>query len=271
MQKFFFVIIVVSCIFIATSSYGRRLKVYAFPKQIAAGQLATIIFENPEPDHPISRNKCTAEKLIAWVKSDVPILRIEQKNKQVFTSLGSYLSEGDSIIATFMVPEKFEPGDATLFLLNEHDPSVPYAFTIIPAMQCSLKKVTAGFISPLGKITVVGEGFLPATILDQTQAIKELRDNVGYDNMSLGEQWTVLHRRIANDWARVTVGNFLELEQNGKKWELFVESCGLTTEGLTLDFIAPPDIKPGPATLSMTLRKDSAITGTSSPLSVTVQ
>src|SRR4051812_10662111 len=86
-------------VFISSSASAHRLKVYSFPKQIAASQLATIVFENPDPEHPISRNKCTAEKLMAWVKSDVPILRIEQKGKQIFTSLGSYMSEGDSVIA----------------------------------------------------------------------------------------------------------------------------------------------------------------------------
>jgi hypothetical protein len=170
-----------------------------------------------------------------------------------------------------MVPVNFEPGDATLFLLNDRDPSVPYPFTIIPAMQCRLIKTAAGFISPLGKITVIGEGFVPAQIVDPTNAIKELEMNVGYDKMSLSEQWTTLHRRIANDWARVPMGDFLELEQSGKKWELFVESCGLLQEGLTLDFIAPPDIKPGPATLTMVLRKDKAVAATSAPLNVTVQ
>lgn len=271
MRKSLVFIIVSAFIFIGSSARARRLKVYSFPKQIAAGQLATIIFENPEPDHPISRNKCTADKLLAWVKSDIPILRIEQKGKQVFTSLGSYLSEGDSVIATFMVPEKFEAGDATLFLLNDRDASVPYAFTITAEMKCTLNKIQAGYIAALGKITVIGEGFLPATVIDPTSAIKELQDNVGYGSMSLGEQWATLHRRISNDWARVVMGDFLELEQNGKKWELYVESCGLEKDGLTLDFIAPPDIKPGPATISMTLRKDHAVAATSAPLTVTVQ
>jgi hypothetical protein len=264
-------ILLIAALCIATGAQARRLKVYSFPKQIAAGQLATIVFENPDPEHPISRNKCTAEKLIAWVKSDVPILRIEQRGKQVFTSLGSYMSEGDSVIAVFMVPEKFDAGDANLYLLNEHDASVPYPFTISPTMECKLLKTAGGYISPLGKITVVGEGFLPSTTLDPADAIKELRDNIGYDKMSLAEQYTTLHRRIANDWARVPMGDFLELEQNGKKWELFVEGCGLTKDGLTLDFIAPPDVKPGSATLSMVLRKDKAEAGVSAPMTVTVQ
>ena len=271
MRKLFFLCIC-SAFFLSTSEgYARRLKVYSFPKQIAAGQLATIIFENPDPDKQIARNKCTAEKLIAWVKSEIPILRIEQKNKQVFTSLGSYLSEGDSIIATYMIPVTLEPGDATLYLLNDRDPSVPYPFSVIPMVQCTLQKIAASYISPLGKITVIGEGFLPSEVLDPTNAIKELQINVGYDKMTLADQYTTLHRRMASDWARVTMGDFLELEQGGKKWELFVESCGLLKEGLTLDFIAPPDIKPGPATLTMVLRKDKAVAATSAPLSVTVQ
>lgn len=271
MRKYFLLSIIASFLLISATGYARRLKVYSFPKQIAAGQLATIIFENPAPDQPISRNKCTAERLIAWVKSDVPILRIEQKGKQVFMSLGSYLSEGDSVIATYMVPVSLIEGEATLFLINDHDASVPYTFSVAPAMETKLLKTAAGFISPLGKITVIGEGFVPAEVLDPTNAIKELQMNVGYDKMSLGDQWITLHRRIANDWARVAMGDFLQVEQGGKKWELFVESCGLLNEGLTLDFIAPPDLKPGPATLTMVLRKDKAIAATSAPLNVTVQ
>jgi hypothetical protein len=271
MRNSFLLIITAIFLLAASSSYAGRLKVYSFPKQIAAGQLATIIFENPKPDQPISRNKCTAEKLIAWVKSDVPILRIEQKGKQVFTSLGSYLSEGDSVIATYMVPVTLVPGEATLFLLNDHDASVPYTFNVVQEMECNLIKTAAGFISPLGKITVIGTGFMPAEVLDPSNAIKELQMNVGYDKMSLSDQWLNLHRRMANDWARVAMGDFLEVEQGGKKWELFVESCGLLQEGLTLDFIAPPDIKPGPATMTMVLRRDHIVAGTSAPMNVTVQ
>ena len=271
MRKSLLPTIIAGLLVFVDTGYAGRLKVYSFPKQIAAGQLATIIFENPAPDQQIARNKCTAERLIAWVKSDVPILRIEQKGKQVFTSLGSYLSEGDSVIATYMVPVSLEPGEATLFLLNDHIASVPYTFTVAPVMECKLTKTAAGFISPLGKITVIGEGFVPAEVLDPSNAIKELQMNVGYDKMTIGEQWTTLHRRIANDWARVGMGDFLQVEQGGKKWELFVESCGLLKEGLTLDFIAPPDIKPGPATLVMVLRKDKCVATTSAPLNVTVQ
>ncbi len=266
-----FLLVAAAFLFAASSGYATRLKVYSFPKQIAAGQLATIIFENPTPDHPISRGKCTADKLIAWVKSDVPILRIEQSGKQVYMSLGSYLSVGDSVIATYMVPISLVPGDATLFLLNDRDASVPYKFTVVAKMETSLKSIAAAYISGLGKITVIGEGFLPTEILDPTNAIKELQMNVGYDKMSLGDQYIALHRRMANDWARVGMSDFLELEQGDRKWELFVESCGLLREGLTLDFIAPPDIKPGPATVTMMLRKDKATAATSAPLTVTVQ
>ncbi|MEI8134520.1 MAG: hypothetical protein WCH46_05495 [bacterium] len=271
MNKIFTVVIAAFLLLLSSEGSARRLKVFSYPKEIAAGQLATVIFENPDPEHPISRNKCTAEKLIAWIKSDVPILRVEQKGKQVFTSFGSYLSEGDSVIATFMVPVSLEAGQATLFLLNDRDASVPYSFTVAPMMNCTLKKIAAPYISPLGKITVIGEGFLPAEIIDPNQAIRELRDNVGYDKMSLAEQWTVLHKRIASDWGRVAMGDFLQLEQGGKKWELYVESCGLLRDGLVLDFIAPPDIKPGSATISMSLRKDHNLITTSTPLTVTVQ
>lgn len=271
MRKFLLLSFVAAFLFVSGTASARRLKVYSFPKHIAAGQLATIIFENPDPEHPISRNKCTAEKLIAWVKSDVPILRIEQHGKQVFTSLGSYLSQGDSVIATYMVPVTMEPGDAKLYLLNDRDASVPYEFDVEKDMQCKLTGISAGYISALGKITVIGEGFVPAEVMDPNNAIRELQANVGYDKMSLGDQWIALHRRIANDWGRVAMGDFLQLEQSGRKWELFVEGCGLLKDGLTLDFIAPPDIKPGAATLTMVLRKDKAIAATSAPLNVTVQ
>lgn len=271
MRKSLSVSIVALFLLVGNSGYARRLKIYSFPKHIAAGQLATIIFENPDSEHPISRNKCTAEKLLAWIKQDVPILRIEQKGKQVFTSLGSYMSQGDSMVATYMVPITMEPGDAKLYLLNDRDASVPYEFDVAKEMECKLTGTTAGYISPLGKITVIGEGFVPSEVIDPNMAIKELQANVGYDKMSLADQWIALHRRIANDWGRVAMGDFLQLEQNGKKWELFVESCGLQKEGLTLDFIAPPDIKPGAATLTMVLRKDKAVAATSAPLNVTVQ
>ena len=203
-----FALLAIAFLLSTTSSFATRLKVYSLPKEIAAGQLATIIFENPTPDHPISRNKCSAEKLIAWVKSDIPILRIEQNGKQVFTSLGSYLSQGDSVIATYMIPVSMIPGEATLFLLNDRDASVPYKFTVVPKMECSLTSIAAGYISSLGKITVIGQGFLPTDILDPTNAIKELQMNVGYDKMSLADQYTTLHRRMANDWARVGMSDF---------------------------------------------------------------
>jgi len=271
MRKSLLLCIIAAFLVYTSVGNARRLKVYSFPKEIASGQLATIIFENPNSEQQIARNKCTAERLLSWVKSDVPILRIEQKGKQIFTSLGSYVSAGDSMIATYMVPVILEPGDATLFILNDHDASVPYPFTVIPAMQCKLEKIAAGYISAMGKITVIGEGFLPSEVLDPTNAIKELQMNVGYDNMTLGDQYITLHRRMTSDWGRVAMGDFLELEQSGKKWELFVESCGMLKEGLTLDFIAPPDIKPGPASLTMVLRKDKTEAARSAPLNVTVQ
>ncbi|HEY6171532.1 MAG TPA: hypothetical protein VIX80_04645, partial [Candidatus Kapabacteria bacterium] len=104
---------------IPTALFAGRLKVFSYPKQIAAGQMAVIIFENPDLEASIDRSSCTAEKLLSWVKQDVPILRIEQKGKQIFTSLGSYKTLGDSAMATFMVPPTLVEGDATLFLLND--------------------------------------------------------------------------------------------------------------------------------------------------------
>ncbi|MEP7233790.1 MAG: hypothetical protein ABI778_00715 [Ignavibacteriota bacterium] len=271
MLKYFIAAVFATLFLFGGSAFGRRLKVYSFPKQIAAGQLATIIFENPNPEKPMARSSCTADKLIAWIKSDVPILRIGQGNKQVFTSLGSYMTQGDSMIATYMVPVAMEAGDATLYLLNDRDASVPYPFTVTAAMHCGITKISADHVAPLGKFTVIGDGFLPAEILSTADAIKELQLNVGYDKMSLADQYTTLHRRMANDWARIAMGDFLELEQGGKKWELFVESCGLADDGLSLDFTAPPDIKPGPATLVMVLRKDKAEAGKSAPLTIAVQ
>src|SRR6188768_457695 len=126
---------------VPTGLFAGRLKIYSYPKQIAAGQMAVIIFENPDPDASIDRSSCTAEKLMSWIKQDVPILRIEQKGKQIFTSLGSYKSLGDSAMATFMVPPTLIEGDATLFILNDRDASVPYKFLVTPTAEVKLLRV----------------------------------------------------------------------------------------------------------------------------------
>jgi hypothetical protein len=170
-----------------------------------------------------------------------------------------------------MVPTTLEAGEATLYLLNERDASVPYNFNCVPGAECKLLKVAEGSIKPLSKFSVVGEGYYPVEIPDPANAIKDLQANVGYDKMGPAEQYTTLQKRMSKDWGRVPTADFLTLEQNGQKREIFVESCGLLPEGMTLNFIAPPDIKPGPATLTMTVRKDNAVAATSAPLNVTIQ
>ncbi len=218
--------------------------------------MGTIIFDNPSPEAPFSRSKCVAERLISWVKSDVPILRIEQNGKQVWTSLGSYQSIGDSCIATFMAPVTLEAGKVTLYLVNGHDNTVPYEFVCVKDIKLQLKGIVGGSIAPLGLFALIGEGFLPTPIIDKKNAIDELEHNVGYDKLSKEEQWTTLNRRIASDWGRQSEGNFLHIEQNGKKWDIFVEECGLSRDGMTMIFIAPPDIVAGPAKMRLTLRLD---------------
>ena len=121
-----------------TEASAKRLKVYSYPKTISPGQMGFIVFENPDPEKPFTQAKCTAERLIAWVQSEIPILRIEQKGKQVWTSLGSYQTIGDSCIATFMAPVGMEDGPATLFLVNVRDASIPYAFTVNQSYESKL-------------------------------------------------------------------------------------------------------------------------------------
>ena len=252
------------------AAQARRIKVYRLPQGIAAGQLGTIVFENPDPSQPKSRSKCTAEKLIAWVKSDVPILRIEQKGKQVWTSLGSYLTMGDSCIATFMAPADMEAGAATLYLVNDRDMSVPYPLTIAPKIEAKLSSIKEAAITPLGHFRLIGDGFVISTIVDPKTAIGELEANVGYSALSKPEQWRLLNHRIKNDWDQLPEGNFLTIEQGGKSWQVFVEQCGLEPSGIALDFIAPPDIKPGQASLTLSLRRGGQEVTKTTPLTVNV-
>lgn len=254
---------------IPTGLFAGRLKIYSYPKQIAAGQMAVIVFENPNLEESIDRSSCTAEKLVAWVKQDVPILRIEQKGKMIFTSLGSYKTLGDSAMATFMVPPVLVEGDASLFILNDRDASVPYKFAITPTAEVKLYRVE-GVLKGLEKFKVVGEGFMPSTFFDQTNIITELDLNVGYNKMSKEEQFILLNKRIQTDWDRVATGNFLYINQNGKEWRVFVESCGMAPGGLALEFTLPPDVKPGTANLTMMIRKDKAEYARSAPLTVNV-
>lgn len=247
-----------------------RLKIYSYPKNIAPGQMAVIVFENPNLDETIDRSSCTAEKLLTWVKQDVPILRIEQKGKQIYTSLGSYKTLGDSAMATFMVPVNLSEGEASLFILNDRAVSVPYTFTVMPKAEVKLYRVE-GTLTPLGTFKIVGEGFLPSTMVDPTNVVTELDMNVGYNKMSKAEQYTALNKRIQTDWDRVATGNFLYINQNGKEWRIFVENCGMAPGGLVLEFVLPPDVKPGTANFTMMIRKDKVEYGRSEPLTVTIQ
>lgn len=253
-----------------TALLAGRLKVYSYPKQVAAGQMAVIIFENPDLDASIDRSSCTAEKLLAWVKQDVPILRIEQKGKQIFTSLGSYKTLGDSAMATFMVPPTLVEGDATIFILNDRDASVPYKFSVTPTASVNIYRVD-GTLKGLEKFKVVGDGFMPSTTVDAAPIIQELDLNVGYSKMKASEQFTLLNKRIQTDWDRVPTGNFLYINQSGKEWRVFVESCGMAPGGLALEFTLPPDVKPGTVSLTMMTRKDKAEYARSAPLTVNVQ
>ncbi len=268
--------LVTSCILAALllspiASYASRLKVFSYPKQIAAGQMGIILFENPDPEVKIERSSCTAEKLLAFTKMDIPILRIEQNGKQIYTQLGSYLTIGDSSIATFMVPIALAPGDATLFIMNGTEASVPYKFTVTATMEAKLTKIESGAIKPLEKFRVIGEGFMPSTILDVANQINELTLQLKYDKLSKGEQFLMLNKRVQTDWSRVPTGNFLEIEQGGKLWHIFVESCGITKDGSALEFTAPPDLKSGSANVSLSLRYNKNETTKSTPISVIVQ
>ena len=149
LSKRFLLMAIVACTVI--NSYGARLKIYEYPKQISGGQLGTIVFENPDPTNTTSRAQCTAEKLVAWVKSDLPILRIEQNGKQIFTSLGSYMSLGDSVVAVFMAPVILVPGEATL-----PAPHPPRASALAPSRSKPWKFLT---IDPLG--LAAGHRFAP--------------------------------------------------------------------------------------------------------------
>jgi hypothetical protein len=263
-------VILTATAILSTTAHATRLKLDYVPKQIAPGQLAMIVLENPSADVK-ARSKCTAEKLIAWVKSDVPILRIEQNGKQIWTSLGSYQTVGDSMIASFMVPVALVPGEATLYIVNDHDASIPYHFTVIPDVKSELSSVENNHITPLGAFRVLGTGFVPNDLLNNAQAKAELDANIGYSKMGKAEQWTAMNHRIQKDWDKLDQGNFLYLEQGGQTWRAFVEGCGITPGGLALDFIAPPDLKPGPVKLSMSVRMAGKEVTRTNTLSVNVE
>ncbi|HYM20893.1 MAG TPA: hypothetical protein VEW28_07810 [Candidatus Kapabacteria bacterium] len=249
---------------------ARRLKAYSYPKQIAAGQMAMIVMENPNFDKVFSRTNCEAEKLIGWVKDEVPILRIEQNGKSIFTSLGSFQTMGDSAIASWMIPVTLLPGQATIYIINDHDASIPYPFTVIPKMNCNLIK-TLGDLKPLQKFSVVGEGFVGMQLLDTKVPIHALEMNIGYSKLPVADQYTALNKRMAIDWAQIPTADFLAVDQGAKHWDIFVEGCGITKDGLTLDFICPPDLTPGVATITLSERYNNTEACKSAPLQVTVQ
>ena len=264
-------ILIAITLLLSLTANARKLKVYSLPKAIAPGQLGIIVFENPDPDHAMSRSKCTAEKLISWMKSDVPILRIEQNGKQVWTSLGSYQSVGDSCIATFMTPVIFQAGHATVYIVNGTDPSIPYPLTIGAKADAKLLKVDGGSIHPLAKFRVIGDGFVPEGSVDEKTAREELEQNIGLSKLSPAEQWTAVNHRIMKDWDKLPEGNFLYIEQGGKSWRCFVENCGITIDGMSLEFTAPPDLAPGPATLTLGIRMNSAEVMRSAPITANVE
>jgi hypothetical protein len=257
---------------ISTSVTAKRLKVYSYPKTISPGQMGFIVFENPDPEKSFTQAKCTAERLISWVQSDIPILRIEQKGKQVWTSLGSYETMGDSCIATFMAPTGMDEGPASLFLVNVRDASIPYAFTVNNAYESRLIRLQGMNITPLSQFKLIGEGFVPTAVLERAReiAIDELEHNVGYSKLDKADQYTRLLKRISNDWARVDQANYLDIKQDGKVWRIYVEQCSITPKGMALDFISPPDIKPGKATLTMVLKNGGKEVSHTEPLEIEV-
>jgi hypothetical protein len=271
MKRLVVTLLVLGTFVFVSDASARRLKVRSFTRVIAPGQLGTIIFDNPRPEEVKAISNCTAERLIAWVKSDIPILRIEQNGKQIWTSLGSYQTLGDSCIATFMAPVILTPGEATLFLVNDRDASVPYTFTVTNKIEAKLKALEGVAMVPLGQFRIIGEGFLPAVIPDHKKACDELEHNLGYSKMSKAEQWTTLNHRMQKDWDKLGQGDFLYIKQGGKEWRGFLEQCALNEKGLALDFTAPPDIKPGTAELTLVLRAEGKEVARTAPLTVNVQ
>jgi hypothetical protein len=250
---------------------ARKLKIYRLPKTIAPGQMGILIFENPDVEHPQAIANCNSEKLIGWVKSEIPILRFEQNGKQVWVQFGSYSSVGDSCIGSFLAPLGLEVGNASLFLVNQHDASVPSAISIISQFEPKLNGIVGSSIQSLKQFSIYGEGFVHVTPVAPKPVIEELDHNVGYSKMSPADQWTIFNRRITTEWDRLPEGDFLFVEQGEKKWRLYVEGCGINNQGLTLDFTAPPDIKPGTASITLAIRENGKEVGRTAPLSVTVQ
>lgn len=231
---------------------ARKLKVYLLPKEIAPGEMGIILFENPDPSLQKAQSKCIGERLTGWTKSDIPILRIEQNGKQVWMPLISYQTIGDSSIATFMAPTSLVPGNAQLFLINDHDFSVPYSFAVTKELKTRMigTSITSEF-KPLGKIQVLADGLVPEGSIDTKKAIDELEVNIGYSKLSKAEQWSALNKRILKDWDNMARGNFLEVKQGEKKWRLYAEGCGVELHGMVSNYTLPPDLVPGQALIAI--------------------
>ncbi|MEO6939347.1 MAG: hypothetical protein ABI252_04245 [Candidatus Kapaibacterium sp.] len=268
---FFLALFLLCCSTLQPSAFGKRLKLYSFPKTVAAGQLVFITFENPLPETPFSQSKCTADRLVSWVKSDIPILRIEQNGQQVWTSLGSYNSNGDTSIASFMAPTTLTPGDALIYIVNERDASVPRTFKVIAEVQAKLTGLFGPPLTSLHAFRILGEGFVPTDIVSKEAAWEELEHNVTISKLAPDDQWVRMNKRMANDWDKLAEGNFLYIEQNGNSWRTFVEGCGIERGGLALDFTAPPGLKPGTATISLGIRMDKKEVVKTAPITVNVQ
>ncbi|MDP4200649.1 MAG: hypothetical protein Q8922_14655 [Bacteroidota bacterium] len=249
---------------------GRKLKIYSLPKEIAPGQLGMLIFENPNPALQKSESKCIGERLPGWTKSDIPILRIEQNGKQVWMPLISYQTVGDSSIATFMAPTTLEPGKAQLFLINDHDFSIPSSFTVTKELHTALRGITGPEVRPLGTVHIIGDGFVPEGSIHTKKAIDELETNIGYSKLSKADQWTALNRRVMKDWTSFARGNFLTIEQNGKKWRIPADGCGIDLRGMLLDYTLPPDLVAGRATFAIYVRLGGMDVLETTPIPVTV-
>jgi hypothetical protein len=269
MYKIFIAILLVT--FCLNEATARRLKIYSYSKTVAPGQYAYVIFENPNTDIVIARAKCDAEKLMALTRMDVPTLRIDQNGKQIFTALGSYRSMGDSCVATWLVPTALTAGAATLFVINDREASTPYVFSVDAKMQCRLVKVTTPAIKASELFTVVAEGYVPVDTMDRRNTLEKLRVNFAYDKLSKSEQFIELNKKMKTNWTMVSTGNILTITQGSSTWTVFVEGCGIDKDGVTLDFTAPSDIKPGPATMTLSIRYNNNDVAKSEPMTVVVQ
>jgi hypothetical protein len=138
-------------------------------------------------------------------------------------------------------------------------------------MQCRLVKVTSGNLKPSERFTVVAEGYVPVDTLDRQMTLEKLKINFAYDKLSKADQFTELNKKMKIDWTMVTTGNTLTIAQGASSWIIFVEGCGIDKDGVTLDFTAPPDLKPGAATLTLGIRYNNTDVAKSEPMTATVQ